>query len=97
MASGMDELRRISTDGGRLTNGVVTVTGCCTDGKAPAENVDGEHELRRGSTNSGDDGDERFGRRRAREWGEREREGELGVEKGVLLWEGEEKGSAGVL
>jgi hypothetical protein len=30
--SGVDELRRVSTDGGRLTYGVVTVTGCCADG-----------------------------------------------------------------
>jgi hypothetical protein len=40
-ASGVDELRRVSTDGGRLTNGVVTVTGCCADGEAPAVNENG--------------------------------------------------------
>jgi hypothetical protein len=40
-ASGVDELRRVSTDGGRLTNGVVTVTGCCVDGEAPAVNANG--------------------------------------------------------
>ena len=34
-------LRRVSTDDGRLTNGVVTVTGCCTNGEAPAVNANG--------------------------------------------------------
>jgi hypothetical protein len=40
-ASGVDKLRRVSTDDGRLTNGVVTVTGCCADGEAPAVNANG--------------------------------------------------------
>jgi hypothetical protein len=53
------------------------------------------YKLQRVSMDSSDDGDDRFGQRRAREWGEHARERESsGVEEGVRLWEGEERSSA---
>jgi hypothetical protein len=39
----------------RVGNGREVRPGCYVDGEAPAGNTDGEHELRRGSTDSGDD------------------------------------------
>jgi hypothetical protein len=39
-----------------LTNDVVTVTGCCADGEAPAGNVDSEYELRREARHADEQG-----------------------------------------
>jgi hypothetical protein len=62
-------------------------TRCCADG-APTGNADGEHELRRGST----DGSDSEHRRRGRERGGSE-SGSSGRER-ARLWEGEERNSA---
>jgi hypothetical protein len=46
-----DELDEGEWFGGQGTS-VIAWPGCCVDDEAPAGNADGEHELRRGSTDS---------------------------------------------
>jgi hypothetical protein len=70
---------------------VGTVTGCCVGDEAPAGNADGEHELRRGSTDSDEvrccadspatsEGERT--ERRKRTWGREKEELGCGREKG---------------
>jgi hypothetical protein len=106
-----DELDEGEWFGGQGTSAIVW-PGCCVDGEALAWNADGEHELRRGSTDSKTDGDgvDELQRRRGKqESEERVRESGSSGRKRALLWKGEEiclqfiegedreRGSAGVM